>query len=70
MNKFIHRRHKIVHEADNAKGDDTYALTFIRENMVEEWISTVRELVNLIDNEICTSGGSQPNVEDSDEFTV
>lgn len=70
LNNLIRRRHKIVHEADNAKGDDTYALTSIRENMVEEWISTVRELVNLIDNKICTSGGGRLTVEDSDEFTV
>ena len=57
MNKLIHRRHKIVHEADyakvdNAKSDDKYALTRIRESSVEEWIEVVRNLVELIDKEV------------------
>ena len=52
LNKLIHRRHKIVHEADNAKSDDEYALAPIRENSVEEWIEVVRNLVELIDKEI------------------
>lgn len=57
LNKLIHRRHKIVHEADyakadNAKSDDKYALTRIRESSVEEWIEVVRNLVKLIDKEV------------------
>ena len=52
LNKLIHRRHKIVHEADNAKSDDEYALASIRENSVEEWIEVVRNLVELIDKEV------------------
>lgn len=52
LNKLIHRRHKIVHEADNAKSDDEYALAPIRENSVEEWIEVVRNLVELIDREV------------------
>ena len=52
LNKLIHRRHKIVHEADNAKSDNEYALTPIRENSVEEWIEVVRNLVELIDKEV------------------
>ncbi len=52
LNKLIHRRHKIVHEADNAKNDDKYALTPIRENIVEEWIDIVCKLVDLIDEEV------------------
>lgn len=52
LNKLIHRRHKIVHEADNAKSDDEYALAPIRENSVEEWIEVVRNLVELIDKEV------------------
>ena len=52
LNKLIHRRHRIVHEADNAKSDDEYALAPIRENSVEEWIEVVRNLVELIDREV------------------
>ena len=52
LNKLIHRRHRIVHEADNAKSDDEYALAPIRENSVEEWIEVVRNLVELIDKEV------------------
>lgn len=52
LNKLIHRRHKIVHEADNAKSDDEYALAPIRENSVEEWIEVVLNLVELIDKEV------------------
>lgn len=52
LNKLIHRRHKIVHEADNAKSDDEYALAPIRENSVEEWIEVVRNLVEIIDKEV------------------
>ena len=52
LNKLIYRRHKIVHEADNAKSDDEYALAPIRENSVEEWIEVVRNLVELIDREV------------------
>lgn len=52
LNKLIHRRHKIVHEADNAKSDDEYALAPIRGNSVEEWIEVVRNLVELIDKEV------------------
>ena len=52
LNKLIHRRHKIVHEADNAKSDDKYALAPIRENLVEDWIVVVCTLVELIDKEV------------------
>lgn len=52
LNNLIHRRHKIVHEADNASSDDKYALTPIKENTVEEWIRVVRNLVKLIDKEL------------------
>ena len=52
LNQLIHRRHKIVHEADNTKSDDEYALAPIRENSVEEWIEVVRNLVELIDKEV------------------
>lgn len=52
LNKLIYRRHKIVHEADNARSDDEYTLTSIRENSVEDWIKVVCNLVELIDKEI------------------
>lgn len=52
MNRLIHRRHKIVHEADNARSDDEYALAPIRENWVEEWIKVVCNLVEIIDREV------------------
>ena len=52
LNKLIHRRHKVVHEADNAKSVDKYALAPIRENSVEEWIEVVRNLVEIIDKEV------------------
>lgn len=52
LNKLIQRRHKIVHEADNAKNDDTYALTPIKENSVEDWIGVVCNLVDIINSEI------------------
>lgn len=52
LNKLIKRRHKIVHEADNANDNDKYALSPIRENTVEEWIEIVCNLVEIIDKEI------------------
>lgn len=52
LNNLIHRRHKIVHEADNAGNDDKYSLSKIRENTVEEWIEVVHNLVELIDKEL------------------
>lgn len=52
LNKLIKRRHKIVHEADNANGNDKYALSPIRENTVDEWIKIVRNLVEIIDSEL------------------
>ena len=52
LNKLIIRRHKIVHQADNANDNDKYALSPIRENTVEEWIEIVCNLVEIIDKEI------------------
>lgn len=52
LNKLIKRRHKIVHEADNANDNDKYALSPIRENTVEEWIEIVCTLVKIIDKEV------------------
>lgn len=52
MNLLISRRHKIVHEADNSKQDETYGLSPIKENTVREWISIVCDLVNIIETSI------------------
>lgn len=52
LNKLIQRRHKIVHEADNAKNEGKYSLTSIRENSVEEWIKIVCNLVEIIDKQV------------------
>jgi hypothetical protein len=52
LNKLIKRRHQIVHEADNAKSDDKYSLSQIRDDTVEDWIEIVCSLVAIINIEI------------------
>ncbi len=52
LNRLIQRRHKIVHEADNAKDNDEYKLSPILEGTVKEWIEIVCDLVKIIDNEL------------------
>lgn len=47
--QLIDRRHRIVHEADNNRGDTEYALKPIKEKSVRDWISCVCELVSIID---------------------
>lgn len=54
LNNLILRRHKIVHEADNANDGDKYSLTGIRENLVSEWISVVCDLVEIIERGLHT----------------
>ena len=56
IDKMIHRRHKIVHEADNTTKDKmtiaTYTLAPIKDTTVTEWTKAVQDLVNIIDAQI------------------
>lgn len=63
LNKLIQRRHKIVHEADNARNDNTYALTPIKENLVEDWIGVVCSLAEIINAEIYKEGKDNDNIQ-------
>lgn len=52
INEIIHRRHKIVHEADNARSnEDEFSLRPIRESLVLEWVKAVCNLVAIIQKE-------------------
>jgi hypothetical protein len=54
IDKAVHRRHKIVHEADiNKKPDsENERLSPIKPGDIKPWIEAYTELVNLIDNQI------------------
>ena len=52
LGNLISRRHRIVHEADNSRGENGYSLNSIRENTVEEWVSVVCNLVDTINEEV------------------
>ena len=54
IDKAVHRRHKIVHEADINKNDEkrTERLQSIKPGDLTPWIEAYKELVNLIESKI------------------
>lgn len=49
IDKAVHRRHKIVHEADTNKNNDIERLQAIKPGDITPWIKAYKDLVTLID---------------------
>lgn len=52
INNMAERRHKIVHFADMSSNDKTNRTKQIKLEVIEKWIDTVCELIEMIDDEI------------------
>lgn len=52
VNSIISRRHRIVHEADNASQGDSFSLRPINADIVQGWIKTVQSLVLTIEEQL------------------